>query len=210
MVVLGDEIESLGEVDAQLGEHRVRDLGLVGDDQQQVTLLGAEPLVELGQLRLAEELGGRRAPTVALAKGPDQTLRAQLLGAGDQAVELGARHLAAAGVDPADRPAPLEDRAEDLELGLAQGFAEVDELEAEARVGPVGAEARRSPRRNTCAASAARAAARRRCSKTWASSRSLSAITSSTSTKDISMSSWVKSGWRSARRSSSRKQRAIW
>ena len=45
---------------------------------------------------------------------------------------------------------------------------------------------------------------------TWAISRSLASITSSTSTNDISMSSWVKSGWRSARRSSSRKQRAIW
>ena len=36
-------------------------------------------------------------------------------------------------------------------------------------------------------------------SKTWASSRSLTAITSSTSTNDISTSSWVNSGWRSAR-----------
>ena len=33
---------------------------------------------------------------------------------------------------------------------------------------------------------------------------------SSCSTNDISRSSWVNSGWRSARRSSSRKQRAIW
>ena len=39
---------------------------------------------------------------------------------------------------------------------------------------------------------------------------SVTAITSSSATNDISMSSWVNSGWRSARRSSSRKQRAIW
>ena len=40
--------------------------------------------------------------------------------------------------------------------------------------------------------------------------RSSTAKTSSSSTKDISRSSWVNSGWRSARRSSSRMQRAIW
>ena len=35
-------------------------------------------------------------------------------------------------------------------------------------------------------------------------------ITVASSTKLISRSSWVNSGWRSPRRSSSRKQRAIW
>ena len=34
--------------------------------------------------------------------------------------------------------------------------------------------------------------------------------TSSWPTKEASMSSWVNSNWRSARRSSSRRQRAIW
>jgi hypothetical protein len=54
-------------------------------------------------------------------------------------------------------------------------------------------------------------------SSTWSASRNVSASarsqaakTSSSSTKDISMSSCVNSGWRSARRSSSRKQRATW
>ena len=36
------------------------------------------------------------------------------------------------------------------------------------------------------------------------------AITSSWVAKEHSMSSWVNSNWRSARRSSSRRQRAIW
>ena len=39
---------------------------------------------------------------------------------------------------------------------------------------------------------------------------SMPSITSSSSTNAISTSSWVNSGWRSARVSSSRKQRAIW
>ena len=39
---------------------------------------------------------------------------------------------------------------------------------------------------------------------------SLTSITSSSSTNDISTSSWVNSGSRSARASSSRKQRTIW
>ncbi len=45
---------------------------------------------------------------------------------------------------------------------------------------------------------------------TYWSSRSLTSSTSSTSTKAISMSAWVNSGWRSARKSSSRKHLAIW
>ena len=88
VLVLVDQAEALGQVDPHLAEHRVGDLALVGDQQQQVALLGAEPLVQVGQLGLAEELGGRRAPAVALAEGPDQTLRPQLLGARDQPVEL--------------------------------------------------------------------------------------------------------------------------
>ena len=47
-------------------------------------------------------------------------------------------------------------------------------------------------------------------SKTRPSMPSVASITSSSSTKDISRSSWVNSSWRSARRSSSRKQRATW
>ena len=41
-------------------------------------------------------------------------------------------------------------------------------------------------------------------------SGSTSAKTVSIRGNDISMSTWVNSGWRSARRSSSRKQRTIW
>ena len=46
--------------------------------------------------------------------------------------------------------------------------------------------------------------------KVSAMTPSIMSHTSSPSTKDISISTWVNSGWRSARRSSSRKHRAIW
>ncbi len=42
------------------------------------------------------------------------------------------------------------------------------------------------------------------------STRSIRSWISAGSTKEASTSSWVNSGWRSARRSSSRKQRTIW
>ena len=135
-----DQVEALGELDPQLPEDGVGDAAAIGDDQEQVPLLGAEPLVEIAQLGLGEELGGRRAPPVPLPERPDQALRPQLLGAGDQAVELGARQLAAAGVQPPHRAARLDDRAEDLELGLGEGVGEVGELEPEPQVRPVGAE----------------------------------------------------------------------
>ena len=47
-------------------------------------------------------------------------------------------------------------------------------------------------------------------SSTSAITPSIMSMTSSPCTKLISMSTWVNSGWRSARRSSSRKHRAIW
>jgi hypothetical protein len=97
---VGISAKALGELDPQLTEDRVRYPPLVGDQQQQIALLGTEAPVELRQLALGEELGGRRAPAVALAERPNQPLGAQLLGAGDQAVQLGAGQLATTGVEP--------------------------------------------------------------------------------------------------------------
>ncbi len=105
VAALGDEVELGREVESELGEHGVGDLGLVGDDEQQVALLGAEPLVERAQLLGGEELRRRRAPALALAEGPDQALGAELLGARDQPVESRARHLTLAGVDAPHRAA---------------------------------------------------------------------------------------------------------
>ena len=98
--------------------------------------------LSVGQLCRGEELGGGRAPAVALAERPDQPFGAQLLGARDEAVELGARHLAAAGVEPAhrSRPPPSTER-KTLNSVSREDVAEVDQLQSEAQVGPVGAEA---------------------------------------------------------------------
>ncbi len=134
-------LEARAEVEPQLGEHGVGHLGIVGDDHQQVALRCIEARAELVELRVGEELRDRRAPAVGLAEGPDEALGAELLGAADQPVELGARQLARARVDPLDDAAAVDRAAEDLELGLAQGVGEVDELEPEAGVGAVGAEA---------------------------------------------------------------------
>ena len=142
-LALRDQLEALGEVDAAAGPApRWRP----GAGRRRAAA-GRPPRrrgarLSSRQLGLGEELGGRRAPALALAEGPDQALGAELLGARDQAVELGARQLAPAGVEPADRAAADSiTAAEDLELGLGQGLGEVDQLEAEAQVGPVGAEA---------------------------------------------------------------------
>ena len=86
-----------------------------------------------------EELRRRRAPALALAEGPDQALRAELLGPPDQPVERGARQVAPADVERL-HDAPAVDRGpEDLELGLPQVIRDVDELELEADVRPIGA-----------------------------------------------------------------------
>ena len=58
-----------------------------------------------------------------------------------QLVELLARHLARAGVDRPHDAAAAEHGGEDLELRRAQVLGDVGDLQAEARVGPVGAEA---------------------------------------------------------------------
>ena len=160
---------------------------------------------------VGEELGRRRAPgAVLLHERPHQPAGAEALGVLGQRVQLGARQLARPGVEAADDAAGAEHVLEDLELRAPQRVADVGHLQAEAHVGLVGAVAQhrlgeRHPRPRR------RRAPRSRRPRTRGAIRpSISSMTSSSSTKDISMSSWVNSGWRKPRRSSSRKQRAIW
>src|SRR5215204_4101368 len=183
------EIESLAQVQPQLGEHRVGDRRIVGHQQQQIALLGSERLVDGPQLLRAQELRGRRAPPVALAECPYEPLRAELLGAADQAVERRARQVALPGVQALHDPTARDRAAEDLESGAAQRIAHVHELQSKANVRAIGSSSSGPSTR----------------SRTWASIRSFTSRTSSMSTNDISTSSWVKSSWRSARWSSSRK-----
>ena len=94
-------------------------------------------------------------------------------------------------------------------LGAGEHGGQVDQLHAEADVGLVGAVAVHGlgPRhRGDRRPGARRWPPRRR----RARPRRRSSRTSSWETNDASMSSWVNSNCRSARRSSSRRQRAIW
>ena len=93
-VPAGDQVEALGEPLAKRAQNLRRRRRPVGDQQQQVALRGLERLVHrrhlLGRRNLAT---GERQPS-ALDDRPDQPLGAELLGLGDQPVELGSRQLA--------------------------------------------------------------------------------------------------------------------
>src|SRR5262245_34719153 len=103
-----DQAKALGEATTQFAEHRARAEGLVRDDQQYVALAGAQLPVRRRDLAGREELRDRRAPAVALDDGPDEALGAQLGRLRDQAVEVGARHLAAADVQTPDHGPALD------------------------------------------------------------------------------------------------------
>ena len=100
-------------------------------------------------------------------------------------------------------------RLEHVGLGLGEDLGELDQLHAEADVGLVGAEAllRLLPGHP---GDVADVASRARRAPRPAPQSVTKASTSSWPTNEHSMSSWVNSNWRSARRSSSRRQRAIW
>ena len=92
---------------------------------------------------------GERHVAVLLHERPHEPAGAEALDELGQLVELRARHLARAGVEAAHDAAGRERAREDLELACpASGVAEVVDLQAEAHVGPVGAEAQPSPRRS--------------------------------------------------------------
>ena len=113
---------------------------------------------------------------------------------------------------PTTRPPLGQDGLEDAEARCPRRQrTEVVELHAEAQVGLVRAE----PVDRLAVREAREGSARMGRSGTTArvtadGHRSTQAITSSSATKLISRSSWVNSGCRSPRRSSSRRQRAIW
>ncbi len=98
-------------------------------------------LVGGGDLALGEELRDGRAPAAVLDHGPDQALRAQLLRLGDEPVELRAGEVVAAGVQRPDQRTVLDRPPERLELALGEDVGQLGELQAEAQVRAVGAEA---------------------------------------------------------------------
>ena len=126
------------QLDPQRAEHVVDEATGAGFEEQEVAGPGAHRVDQADLLRLGEELHHRRVERASLADPhPDQARRAQLLGPIDQAIDLGARHRSLTG-----QPDALDHRRlERPELGGREHFAQVDQLEPEAHVGLVGAEA---------------------------------------------------------------------
>ena len=153
-----------------------------------------------------EELRDRRAHLAVLAEHEvREPLRAPLLRDLLELRELAARELLRDAQEAHRRGV-----GEDAELGAARDLGRVLDLEPEAQVGLVGAVAQVAPRPRSCAGTASRARRRGTRARSAATIRSISANRNSWSGNAISTSSCVSSWSRSARRSSSRKQRAIW
>ena len=158
VAALGDEAEAPRQLQPQRAERRRRDLRLVGDEQQQVAGAAGELAGHGVALLVAQELRGRRAPrAVLLHERPHEPAGAVALDVLGQRVELRARHLARAGVEPADHAARLEHAREHLELGPRQ----------------LAARGRRARGRSACPAGRSRTAAspRRRRSAATAAAR---------------------------------------
>ena len=159
-------------------------------------------------LGLGQELHDRRLERAAVAHAhPHETRRAERLGPVGQRVELRAADVALAlDADALDR---LRAR-ERLELGRLEHVGELDELHPEPRVGLVGAVAlhRLEPRHPRDRRRAPRPGAPPRPRRAPRPTPRRARLPGRRSV--ISTSSCMNSNWRSARRSSSRRQRAIW
>ena len=211
--VLGDELVGFRHLQADPSQGGARHPeGAVGGQQEQVSGLGVQRFLQGLGLFGGEEFGGgagEGAGGVHLQH--HQSLGSHELGGFRQLVGLlaadgGGQALA---VEALDGALLLQGGAEGGEGGVGEEAGEVLHLQAETGVGlsaPYRVMAsfqvtRRKGRESSIPFTSFMTAARR---------RSVTPCTSSSSTKLISRSIWVNSGWRSARRSSSRKHRAIW
>jgi len=210
------------EAGAQLRAQAAEDVGddrrPVGDDEEEVALLRPGQRRHRPGPLLAHELHRRAVDAVACQRQVDEAPGAEALRRLRQLVDLASARAGEAGRDDALHPPTGGKRlVEDPEAGgrapglVAEGRGEVDQLHPEAQVGLVGAEALErlvvgEPRERDVLERPLGVTAR----ETAIAIVSTKSITVSSATKLISRSSWVNSGWRSPRRSSSRKQRAIW
>ena len=124
------------ELHPQRSEHVVDQATSARGDQQEVAGLGAHRVDGPELLGLGQELEHRAVEPAAVDHPhPHQTRGTELLGPVDELVDLGVRHPALTG-----QPDGLDQVGlEGAELGGAEDLAQVDELEAEAHVGLVGA-----------------------------------------------------------------------
>ncbi len=129
---------------------RAADFDLVGDEDEQIAILGAGELAEFGLLFVGDELGegsGHLARAgVAAELEPGESFGAELLGFFGEGVDLFAGErpplLAAAGdADGLDAAAGFDGGLEDAGVGALGPVGDVLELEAVADVGAVDAEA---------------------------------------------------------------------
>ena len=143
---------------------------------------------------------GRPAPPMPLIPSvkPSITLRVSVLPAGPEAT----MHFTTPPFGSASRKTSNS--------RLRGDVGDVLQFQAESRVGPVDAVASHRLVVGHVRQRAREFVRSGRLEDRGASAPSIMSIMSSTWTKLISRSSWVNSGWRSARRSSSRKQRTIW
>jgi hypothetical protein len=127
------------EIVAQRAEHLARGHPLVGDDQDEVTVVGLHRRAHCGSLVVGQELGDRRVEARLGRLQPDQSLGSEALRPIGQLVELVAPVLAGRTWDPdsLDRLGT----GERLELGAGEDGGEFDEFHPEAQVGLVDTEA---------------------------------------------------------------------
>ena len=140
-----DAAEAGSQIGAQAREHRVRAHRLIGLEEEQAPRARAGRRGDRGAFGVGEELRDRRLPLAGGAHAdPGQTLAAELLlDEALQPVDLAAGEPGRV----VDRqafhdPAGVHARAEGAKAAGAEGLAEIDELELDARIGAVAPEAR--------------------------------------------------------------------
>ena len=135
---LVDEAAAPADLQARGAEERAGRLGGAGGEEHAVARLGPDVCGEAGQLGLREVLGHRPGEgAVLLDEHVGEAAGAALPGPVLPGVELLARLARAAGHDDGPDVVGLED----AERGVGEVVGALDELEPEAQVGLVGAEA---------------------------------------------------------------------
>ncbi|CAB4345593.1 unannotated protein [freshwater metagenome] len=134
MLVLWDQSKARSEVEPQGADCDRRDGCAVSDEAEQVTVAGLERAIHGCDLLGREELRKIADPTAVSDNNRSNGLGTVYLDDLVEAVELGTRHLALTGVQRSNGSAAAQHRFKDFELRTAQLFADVLDLEAEAKV----------------------------------------------------------------------------
>ena len=139
---VGDEVADLGHAEADSAQRFTGSVPLVGSEENEVAFLDCHGLGEGGFLGVAEEFDDGGLPFAAFDLDEGEALRAELLSDVGEVVDLAAGDVGEAfDVDRFHDPAVVEGAAENLELAGRKDGAEVLNLDSEAGVGFVTAEA---------------------------------------------------------------------